>query len=370
MSINKKTGTISAANRLGLDYHQQALETLGKPPCPIIDIHTHINGTRAARLYKEIAEIYGIQKIYSMSQLENIPYLKRIFGDKINFIAVPNYNGEDLTNAFTTDWLDRIPKFAEHGSKICKFWCAPRSRDYEVELGIPDLFAINGQWRKTAMKIARDCGMMFMTHIADPDTWFSAKYTNKTKYGTKLSQYQNFEKVLDESDGVPWIAAHMGGYPENLEFLDNLLTQHDNLYFDTSATKWMVRELSQQPRSELVSFLERWQGRIMFGSDIVTMDDHLNTTAVRPGISELAATKEEAFDLYASRYWALRTLFETDYAGPSPIADPDLNMVNPEKYTETDSPQLTGKSIPQNLLKTLYHDAADTLINNWSTAPK
>ncbi|MHC4590503.1 MAG: hypothetical protein ACYTAQ_14535 [Planctomycetota bacterium] len=41
----------------------------------------------------------------------------------------------------------------------------------------------------------------------------------------------------------------------------------------------------------------------------------------------MASSPQEAFDLYASRYWALRTLFETDHVGPSPIADPDLALV-------------------------------------------
>ena len=33
-------------------------------------------------------------------------------------------------------------------------------------------------------------------------------------------------------------------------------------------------------------------------------------------------------------------MMETDYYGPSPIADPDLAMVDPKRYTETDAPTL------------------------------
>lgn len=353
-----------AANRLGLNYREQA-QRLGPPVVPIIDVHTHINGRKASRIYAEAAELYGINRIYSMSRLEDVPHLRDHFGDRIRFIAVPNYVGDDPKTAFTTDWLKRIEQFAELGSRICKFWCAPRSRDYEKEVGIPDLFALDGEWRRRAMKLAAECGMMFMVHVADPDTWFRGRYTDTATYGTKLSQYEPLERALSETLDIPWIAAHMAGNPEDLAFLDGLLTRHHNLYLDTSATKWMVRELSAHPRADVLAFLTRWQGRVMFGSDIVSLDDHLSTHSVRPGMGELSTSRDEAFDLYASRYWALRTLFESDYEGESPIADPDLHMCQPDDYDPNDAPILRGKWLPATLLKSLYSGSSTTVLDRW-----
>ena len=43
----------------------------------------------------------------------------------------------------------------------------------------------------------------------------------------------------------------------------------------------------------------------------------------------MASKSDMSFDLFASRYWALRTLLETSYDGPSPIVDPDLPLVDP-----------------------------------------
>jgi hypothetical protein len=79
-------------------------------------------------------------------------------------------------------------------------------------------------------------------------------------------------------------------------------------------------------------------------------------------MSRKASAPEEAFDLYASRYWALRTMWETDYEGESPIADPDLHMNEPQKYTEMDAPRLAGKALPSDLLRVLYRDAAQGLL--------
>lgn len=127
----------------------------------------------------------------------------------------------------------------------------------------------------------------------------------------------------------------------------------------------MVREVSRHPRERLVEFLTRWRGRIMFGSDIVTADEHLRPTASAMGMGHLAGNEEEAFDLYASRYYALRTMWETDHEGPSPIADPDLAMVEPERFDANASPVLKGKRLPPDLLGDLYHGAAAGLLARW-----
>jgi len=200
------------------------------------------------------------------------------------------------------------------------------------------------------------------THIADPDTWFTAKYTDVSAYGTKAQQYEPLERMLDEYPQTQWLAAHMGGYPENLEFLSGLLERHDNLSLDTSACKWQVRELSKHPRDKLLAFFNRWKGRILFGSDIVARDEHLVESDDVQYAAGQAACPEQAFELYASRYYALRTMFETDYEGKSPIADPDLAMVEPDKFDEMSSPMLIGKSLPPEILTDMYSHAVGRVV--------
>ena len=63
----------------------------------------------------------------------------------------------------------------------------------------------------------------------------------------------------------------------------------------------------------------------------------------------------------ASRYWALRTLFETEHRGPSPIVDPDLHKVDPS-VPEDATPPLHGCGLSGADLKMLYHDAAEALL--------
>lgn len=348
-------------NRLSLDYNSCAA-ALPPLPCPIIDVHSHIGGDQAARIYQRAAELYGVSLTYSMTPLlEQIPTMREIFGDAMRFIAVPNYYDPDRRNALGRGYIERINTFYKLGSRIAKFWSPPRATDYAIEMGDPKAMRLDAPVRIDAMQTAHDLGMIFMVHVADPDTWFATKYADAAVYGTKREQYEPLEALLDRFN-QPWIAAHFGGWPEDLNFLTELLTRHENLYLDTSATKWIVREISKHPRDAVIEFLHRFQGRIMFGSDIVTSDEHLTTSDQPNEMSTKASNPHEAFDLYASRYWALRTLWETEYSGESPIADPDLAMVDPNRYTPLDAPLLAGKSLPTDLLRSLYHDAAHTLL--------
>ena len=366
MTSDGGTGRATPANRLGLDYRREA-ERFPAVHGRIIDVHTHVNGRRAAGIYKKVAELYGVRLTYSQTQFAQAGDVRDVLGGMVRFIAIPEYMAEDRQRAFTTGFLEQIRAFHdEFGARMVKLWSAPRLVDLMEEAGIEGATSLESPWRIRAAETAAELGMMLMTHVSDPDTWFRARYTDPKRYGTKLDQYKPLERMLERFP-VPWMAAHMAGWPEDLVFLDGLLERHDNLYLDTSATKWMVRELSKHPRDELIGFLARWKGRVMFGSDIVTSDDHLETSD--PGNdrfgSQLASDEREAFDLYASRYWALRTMFETGYDGESNIADPDLAMVEPEAFDAMSAPRLRGFGLSEDVLESLYFKTAESLFSRF-----
>ncbi len=348
------------ANRLGLDYAAEATQ-LPQHDFPIIDVHTHISGDKAAVIYKRTAELYGVGLTYSMTPEEDMDDVRAVLGDAVRFIAIPNYRQLTSLDQLGAQYARRIESLHSQGVRIAKFWSAPRARDLEAKAGLPGALRIDAPHILESMGAAAGLGMVIMVHIGDPDTWFASKYTDARRYGTKHDQYDSLEAAMERFD-VPFIAAHMGGWPEDLDALSGLLTRHPKLHLDTSATKWMVRELSKHPRTALVAFFEKWRGRILFGSDIVAKDDHLSADADGALNLNQAQIHERAFDLYASRYWALRTLLETDHTGQSPIADPDLAMLDPQQYDAMSAPQLTGKSLPKSLLKSLLHDAAHNLL--------
>ncbi len=351
--------TTNASNLTGLDYRAEAAR-LGPPVTPIIDVHTHINGTDACDVFREAMDLYGIDKVWSMTMLEQVESVRDRLDGRMEPIAVPDFRAADRHHAHGPGYLERIERYRELGARIVKFWSAPRIVDLAEQSGASGFLRLDGEVRRAGMKLACELDMAIMVHVADPDTWFRTKYADAGRYGTKLDQYAPFERVLDDFD-TPFIAAHMGGWPEDLEFLDGLLARHHNLHLDASATKWIVREISRHEPAGVVDFLTRHAGRILFGSDIVTLDEHLRVADEDEAneMTRKAASRAEAFDLYASRYWALRTLWETDHEGVSPIADPDLHLVDPDRHTPMDAPRLRGVSLPPDHLTTFYRQAAE-----------
>ncbi|RME59949.1 MAG: hypothetical protein D6780_04260 [Candidatus Dadabacteria bacterium] len=353
----------NSSNLLGINYKDAVKDFSEK--FSLIDIHTHINGKEAAKLFWETAKLYGVSHVVSMTHLEELPAIKEALEGKVTFIAIPNWRAKDKSFHFKNEYLQRVKSYYQNGAKIIKFWAAPRAKDIGKDADDPEIMQLNGMYYRYGMELGASLGMIFMFHIADPDTWFKHKYKDTAFYGTKAEQYDKLFEILERYDTVPTILAHMGGWPENLKFLDNLLSAFKQVYLDTSAAKWIVREISKHSEKEVREFFTKWQDRILFGSDIVTSDMHLKEDEEQGyEKSKQANSPEEAFDLYASRYWALRTLLERKYDGFSPIEDPDLYFGMEELPEKPLSPKLKGFALPEEVLKKVYFTNAKKLLRS------
>ncbi len=171
------------ANRLGLNYRREAQRLPW--PGPVTDCHMHLNVPEASRLCMEVGQWFNVRRAWTMTPLENVDAVREILQDlvQLEFIAIPNYAARHEEGTFTTDWLWRLEQFIEKGATVTKFWAAPRGRDFS------DALLIDSPVRIEGMNMAREAGMAFMTHIADPDTWFATHYADSAVYGTKQEQY-------------------------------------------------------------------------------------------------------------------------------------------------------------------------------------
>jgi predicted TIM-barrel fold metal-dependent hydrolase len=332
-------------NVTGIDYADRRHFRYQGPP--LIDIHSHVVQTRPtdpkegpigssgpgastaqAETMLEVAQEFSIRRTYSMCPPEDIPPLRERLGDRIGFIG-PISKKLDEPEDVAYQLLDR---FLEQRVEMIKFWSAPRGRDRGLFVDAP--------WRIEAARRARAAGIrIVMVHVSDPDIWFLKTYADAAKFGTKPEQYVGLERMLQMFPDLIWIGAHMGGDPEHADHLEALLQHYPNLHFDTSATKWQVREVSAH-RDAIRSLVCRYPGRFLFGSDLVTRY-HL----VR--------------EHYVSRYWCQRTLWESDWEGRSPIADADY-IAEPGGPS---TPLLRGLKLPMDVLRQVYHDNACRLLN-------
>lgn len=328
-------------NVTGHDYTQRGhLHYTG----PIIDFHAHVTMTSPkdqpngpaggagatgssddAATMLTLGATYGVQQTLTMCPAQDIAPLRERFGSALRFNGMINKKPDEADDvAYRT-----LDAFLEAGVSAIKLWSAPRGRERGLVVDAP--------WRIESVKRAEAAGVrLVMVHVGDPDGWWQHTYTDTTKFGTKADQYPPFQRMIERFPNLTWIAAHMGGDPEHPDHLEALLEQYPQLHFDTSATKWQVREVS--PRgTALRALISRYPQRFLFGTDLVT----------RHGLPA---------EHYVSRYWCQRTLWESTWSGPSPIADPDW------RDQPTATPPLIGVGLPSDVLVQVYHDNASRLL--------
>ena len=331
-------------NVTGIDYSQRShLRYAG----PIIDIHAHVLQTRPddppggppkgngpgasiaqAGTMLEVARTFGIRQTMSMCYPDDVLPLRERFGGELIFNGSIAKKTADEPDDAAFRVLDQ---FLQHGVKAIKFWSAPRGRERGLLVDAP--------WRIEAAKRARAAGVkIIMVHVADPDAWFRTVYTDVGKFGAKPDHYVGLERMIQLFPDMTWIGAHMGGDPEYPDHLEALLEKYPNLHFDTSATKWQVREVSPR-RDAIRSLITRYPNRFLFGSDLVTRHQ---------------LEREH----YVSRYWCQRTLWESDWEGPSPIADGDHKPAE----GEPPQPMLRGVNLPAATLEQVYYRNAQALL--------
>lgn len=309
-------------NRLALDFRKEAAGML-RPPVrgTVIDCHTHLLSAAHADAWFDAALAYGIEHTVTMTPLEEaIRLANSPWGERTTLIAVPAWQpgGYDPDN-----FWPRVDGYHNLGCRVVKFHLAPQTM---VKTGL----VLGGERLRRYVGHAIDRGMIIMTHIGDPQSWYdhAQRYGGDAEFfGSRDAHYDAWEILLDETRGHPWWGAHLGGWPENLPRLQHLLDTYPDLMLDLSATKWIVRALSEQ-RDEARRFIIRNADRLMWGSDQVSLEGR-------------------GFDFYASRWWTHRMLWETARQGESPIADPDA---------VDGIPMLRGLSLPTDVLQRLYHD--------------
>jgi len=164
-----------------------------------------------------------------------------------------------------------------------------------------------------------------MIHVSDPDCWYR-------KLDVKIQQLRQFINIVENNPDLTIIGVHMAGNSERLQELSHWLDDYPNLFVDTSATKWITRELSRQ-HEEAKKFFSKHLSRILYGSDLVNSRENDN--------------------YYFSRYWTHRILYETGLTRELPFYDPDSNS----------TPFIKGMNLSTGILTKIYHENAARLFD-------
>lgn len=293
---------------------------------PVIDAHCHFGSPRATARMIRAGERHGVTKWMGICRIDEVTSIRKRLGSQAGFSVWIEHERTGDTQKFIKTNV-RIVKLAARKRCHCiKFWYKP---EFNQRSGLywddPRLDAV--------FEAMVEAQLPALVHIADPDIWWRTHYSDPDQYEPKRFTYRQLTHTLARYPSMRVLVAHFGGWPENLAFLSDLLDQFPNCYLDTSATKWVARELSRQPAAAR-AFMIRYADRLLFGTDLV-------------------AFKDADVQHHCSRYWVHRHLYENAEVIESPIEDPDA-----------DGPvHVAGLNLPDPVLRKLYHDNAVTFFN-------
>ncbi len=291
---------------------------------PIVDAHMHAKDVESMRAYWDVAETYGVRHAVVIADLGTSLELKKAFGDRVQPAVWgfhPRTEQRQEPRQFRKDKEAHLERIAEAGFRIVKLWFTPRFHDlHGLRLDDPVFDFFFERVRKLRLAI--------LIHVADPDYWFAHQVSDLEQYGTKAEHYLQLVNRLEEYPEVTVQAAHFGGHPEDLEHLARLLERYPKLYLDSSATKWVAREFSNQGKRAR-DFLIQHADRVLFGTDLV---------------ADPSREKEGKREHYATRFYVHQRMWEHKGRFDSPIEDEDTPA----------TPRFRGLDLPEAVLGLFY----------------
>ena len=189
-------------------------------------------------------------------------------------------------------------------------------------------------------------GLPVSIHVADPEAFFTpidrfnerydelGNHPDWSFYGRDFPSVAELlaarDRVLARHPGTRFILLHVGHDAENLAFVGETLDRFPNTMVEIGAR---IGELGRQPRTAR-KFFEKYQDRILFGTDAVPPPDGENYPQ--------QVFKDELYEIY---YRFLET--EDEYFDYAPAPVPPQGRW-----------RIYGIGLPEAILKKVYHDNA------------
>lgn len=248
---------------------------------PAIDFHNHLDAQDPADVVR-IMDACGIERTVNITMRvgdEARAIMRRFHTfapERFSTIAWMDWSGLHSPGFFDRA-VEDLRSFVEAGACGLKIW-----KDLGLQLRDADgeLLRIDDARLGPLFDEAAKLSIPVMFHIADPDAFFlpidrfNERYEELAAHpdwGFHGSHYSK-DELLEQRDRVfarhpqtTFVAAHMAEKPENLGYLDQLLSTYPNVLVDMSAR---TAELGRQPYTAR-NFFVKHADRILFGTDLV-----------------------------------------------------------------------------------------------------
>lgn len=274
------------------------------PKFPVVDFHTHwgklLLGEDYGKKY-DVNEVVARLKAHGIRRVVNLdlsfgkdrPWMLEVLQDQADFfwnfgtVDVSRFEEKDFETMVYRSITEGVREYGMAGIKLWK----PIGLGFQAKDGSylrpddPRLGCI--------FETAAQMHIPVLFHIADPVAFFSPADAYNERY-EELCQHPDWsfcdpkfyrfhqlmemqENLIAAHPNTTFVIAHVGSYAENLAQVAAWLSRFPNMYIDIAAR---ISELGRQPYTAR-RFLEKYCGRVLFGTDFVPIDQPPHPTYYR-----------------------------------------------------------------------------------------
>jgi predicted TIM-barrel fold metal-dependent hydrolase len=153
--------------------------------------------------------------------------------------------------------------------------------------------------------------------------------------------YDAFERRVARHPKTTFIAVHFGDDPEDPDNVARMLDRYPNFFLDTAAR---VPEIGRHPQDKMRRFFQKYQDRILFGTDTGVGPDQEDMMYGSNGAEPPTRADEVRFFTETWRYF--ETL-DRQFESPTPIQG---------RW------KIDGVGLPESVLRKIYFDNAVRLL--------
>jgi uncharacterized protein len=265
------------------------------PKFPVIDVHNHVND--AMGIDSERLPPGKVVEIMDHCGIRTICILTGMWGDQLQQVVdgmVKPYPGRFMV--FTQlDWSKvNDPGFSQLMIRQIRDSVSRGARGLKVlkDLGLEirdesgKLLPVNAQRLDPIWAECGRIGIPVAIHSGDPEAFFQPVNESNEQYEELIGQptwqfsdrkkFPSLPDILNAQKQVflkhpetTFMALHVASWPENLDYVSELLRQCPNVVVEFGARQ---AELGRQPRRARRFFLE-FQDRILFGTDYTVSEE-------------------------------------------------------------------------------------------------
>lgn len=259
------------------------------PPFPVVDMHAHFGPLLLGENYEETYDTVRSCEVLRELGVEKVFCLELVWGKAYDRLCrkleasdgmILPVGSVDVFQALDADFEDQVYRgLRDLKSKGCvalKLWknmTLMGAEHFGRNLPLDDPH-FEPLWR-----YAGELKLPIIIHVADPPCFFKpidpdnehyiclSKHPEWSFYRPGLFSFEEHmrmqEAVIRDHPGTTFVVAHVGSYAENLDQVGAWLDKYPNMYVDVAAR---LDQLGRQPYTAR-AFIERWQDRVMFGTD-------------------------------------------------------------------------------------------------------